>query len=79
MSARPPQNNFFARFLRIRTVMTTEATRAIAEKNSVCQPAAEARKLNAAPLLNTSTRLKNGAMARLSPGARETSTAALET
>ena len=55
--------------------MTTEATTAIAAKNGICQPGAEARKLNAAPLLNTSTRLKNGASARLSPGAKAASTA----
>ncbi len=45
-----------------------EATTAIVAKNVVCQPGAEERKLNAAPLLKTSTRLKKSLSARLSPG-----------
>jgi hypothetical protein len=57
--------------------MIAEATTQWIAKNSVCQPCAVARKLNAAPLLKTSTRLKKGASARLSPGAKDASTATL--
>src|SRR4051794_1945187 len=42
--------------------------------NGVCQPGCPARKLKAAPLLNTSTRLKNPAASRRSPGAKRAST-----
>src|SRR6185503_2724421 len=38
-------------------------------KNQRCQPPAPARKLNAAPVLYTSTRLKKGVTVRISPGA----------
>src|SRR6185436_16514509 len=55
--------------------MTMEATTAIVAKKSVCQPCAAARKLNAAPLLNTSTRLKKSVTFTLSPGANDDSTA----
>ena len=47
-----------------------DATTANATSSGVCQPPAPARKLNAAPLLNASTRLKNGATSSRSPGAK---------
>src|SRR5690348_3422952 len=59
--------------------MTADAMTAMEAKNSVCQPWAPARKLNAAPVLNTSTRLKKGASARLSPGMKVRSTTVLVT
>src|SRR3954464_14129067 len=42
--------------------------------SGVCQPGACERKLNAAPLLNTSTRLKKPVSSRRSPGANAPST-----
>ena len=51
----------------------------IVAKTGVCHPEAPARKLNAAPLLNTSTRLKNPVSCRRSPGANASSTQSLVT
>src|SRR3989442_258842 len=48
-----------------------------ATTSGVCQPGASARKLNAAPLLNTRTRSKKPLSARRSPGAKLPSTAHL--
>ena len=48
--------------------MSTQAPIAIATNSQRCQPAAPARKLNAAPELNASTRLMNGASTRSWPG-----------
>jgi hypothetical protein len=42
---------------------------------NVCQPSAPARKLNAAPELNASTRLKNDVSAHSSPGLNAVRTA----
>src|SRR5512135_240750 len=56
---------------------TAAATSAMATNNGVCQPGAPARKLNAAPLLKASTRLKKPVMRRRSPGAKLASTAHL--
>src|SRR5689334_11077314 len=47
--------------------MKDEMAMVIAVKNQRCQPEAPARKLNAAPVLCTSTRLKNGRTLRTSP------------
>src|SRR3954470_21481464 len=56
------------------TETTTAAPRAKAASSGVCQPASAARKLNAAPLLNTSTRLKKPVSSTRSPGAKRAST-----
>jgi hypothetical protein len=50
-----------------RTRSTAVATTAIVTKNQRCQPDAAERKLNAAPVLNVSTRLKKGVTAKPSP------------
>src|SRR5467141_971639 len=55
----------------------TAAAREKATSSGVCQPGASARKLNAAPLLNTRTRLKKPVSTRRSPGAKLSSTAHL--
>src|SRR5689334_24296463 len=47
--------------------MKAEMAMVMAVKNQRCQPEAPARKLKAAPVLCTSTRLKNGRMLRTSP------------
>src|SRR5882762_8736384 len=57
----------------------TAATREKTTNSGVCQPGASARKLNAAPLLNTRTRLKKPVSTRRSPGAKLASTAHLAT
>src|SRR5882762_11751586 len=57
----------------------TAATREKTTSSGVCQPGASARKLNAAPLLNTRTRLKKPVSTRRSPGAKLPSTAHLTT
>src|ERR1700752_1502438 len=51
-----------------------EATMAKALSTGACQPGACANRLNAAPLLNTSTRLKKSVRTRCSPGAKFRST-----
>src|SRR3954468_24927140 len=56
------------------TETTIAAPRAKAASTGVCQPASAARKLNAAPLLNTSTRLKKPVSSARSPGAKRAST-----
>ncbi len=48
--------------------MTTDAATAIAANSHRCQPSAPARKLNAAPGLNASARLKKLVTTRCSPG-----------
>src|SRR5689334_2891754 len=58
--ARPPRHNSHA--------MTAHAATAISAKSHRCQPSAPARKLNAAPRLNASTRLANDVSGRSSPG-----------
>src|SRR5882672_1160228 len=55
------------------------ATSAKTMSAGVCQPAASERKLNAAPLLYTSTILKNPVTSRRSPSAKRPSTIALVT
>ena len=45
-----------------------QATKAIAMNSHRCHPSAVARKLNAAPALNASTRLKNEVTIHSSPG-----------
>src|SRR5688572_2799814 len=57
-SARPAQNRRLPGLRTISVPHTSAATRAKTMKSGVCQPCASARKLNAAPLLQTSTRLK---------------------
>src|SRR6185369_13715810 len=74
ISARPRQ-----RICRpgLRTMKTLTAIAAIIAKalsSGACQPGACANRLNAAPLLNTSTRLKKSVTARCSPGAKCRST-----
>src|SRR4051812_18229918 len=69
--------------------MNAEIAIVMAVKNQRCQPEAPARKLKAAPVLCTSTRLKNGSTGRTSPYwnaplihalvARSTATTATET
>src|SRR5947207_4707541 len=59
MAARPAQSRRFCGFLKMRTLTIAAAASANAASSGVCQPAACDRKLKAAPLLNTSTRLKN--------------------
>src|SRR3954469_16119356 len=56
------------------TDTTSAAPSAKAASTGVCQPASAARKLNVAPLLNTSTRLKNPVSSTRSPGAKRAST-----
>src|SRR5467141_2452872 len=57
----------------------TAATREKTTNSGACQPGASARKLNAAPLLNTRTRLKKPVSTRRSPGAKLASTPHLAT
>src|SRR5688572_32393155 len=57
------------------TETTTPAMRAKAMSSGACQPGASASRLNAAPLLKASTRLKKPVTARRSPGANAASTA----
>src|SRR6266498_4776436 len=56
----PPRRNSQA--------INTAAADAMTVNNQRCQPSAPARKLNAAPVLNASTRLANGVSASCSPG-----------
>src|SRR5581483_7991407 len=74
--ARPVHSRRRAAFLRIRTLTTIAAAAAKAARSGVCHPGAWERQLNAAPLLKTSTRLKNPVSSRRSPGANAASTAA---
>src|ERR1035437_6672158 len=60
------QNSFSPAWRASSTLITTIATSAMPMKRPRCQPAALARKLNAAPLLYVSTRLKNPVTARTS-------------
>src|SRR2546423_12020262 len=53
------------------------ATTAKHTSSGVCHPGASARKLKAAPLLNTSTRLKKPVISTRSPGAKRASTSHL--
>src|SRR5882672_6901386 len=53
-----------------RNTMAAVAAAAIPMNSALCQPPASARKLNAAPRLCASTRLKNGAISRTSPKRR---------
>src|SRR5580765_2933368 len=59
------------------TDTTSAAPSAKTASTGVCHPASAARKLNAAPLLNTSTRLKKLASSTRSPGAKRASTSHL--
>src|SRR3954471_9356095 len=59
------------------TDTTSAAPSAKAASTGVCQPASAARKLNAAPLLNTSTRLKKPVSSTRSPGTKRASTSHL--
>src|SRR5438034_748056 len=54
-----------------RNTMAAVAATATPMKSILCQPPASARKLNAAPRLCASTRLKNGAISRTSPKRRQ--------
>src|SRR5205807_6670023 len=75
-----PAQNIGRRGERKRSTLTkTAATREKTTNSGVCQPGASARKLNAAPLLSTRTRLKKSLSARRSPGAKLPSTAHLAT
>jgi hypothetical protein len=74
MSARPAQNVRRPRERSSSHETMSAAPIANAARIGVCQPPASARKLNAAPLLNTSTRLKNSVTSRRSPGTRRSST-----
>src|SRR5450759_4737963 len=60
------QNSFSPAWRASSALITTIATSAMPMKKPRCQPAALARKLNAAPLLYVSTRLKNPVTARTS-------------
>src|SRR5258708_2470852 len=73
-SARPRQKSRFPGSFTINQLTTSAATSAKPTSSGVCQPSAPARKLNAAPRLKTSTRLKNPVTARLSPGVKWPST-----
>src|SRR5213592_1582645 len=77
ISASPPQNIGCGGERKSSTLTMTAATREKATNSGVCQPGASARKLNAAPLLNTRTRSKKPLSARRSPGAKLPSTAHL--
>src|SRR5688572_10542000 len=57
-----------------RTETKIDAPSAKPTSTGVCQPGASARKLNAAPLLKTSTRLKKPVISSRSPGAKRAST-----
>src|SRR3989454_766219 len=70
ISASPPQNIGCGGERKSSTLTMTTATREKATNSGVCQPGASARKLNAAPLLNTRTRSKKPLSARRSPGAK---------
>src|ERR1700687_858557 len=59
------------------TSSTIAITTVTMVKNHLCQPSAPARKLKAAPLLWTSTRLKKGVTSRISPGVNARVTHAL--
>jgi hypothetical protein len=54
----------------MKALTTAAAASAKAVSSGDCQPPAPARKLNAAPRLNTSTRLKNAVTSLRSPGAK---------
>src|SRR5258706_5636286 len=72
--ARPALRSAFFSFLCSKKIKTPAARSAKPASSGVCQPDSAARKLNAAPLLNTSTRLKNGATSSRSPGRMRAST-----
>src|SRR5688572_4287066 len=72
--ARPAQNTVRPGERSSSTDTTMAATRAKVTSSGVCQPPAPARKLNAAPLLNASTRLKKPVTSSRSPGAKRAST-----
>ena len=57
--------------------MSTAAPTATAAKNQRCQPSASAKRLNAAPALNVSIRLKKLVNGRSSPGWNAATIAAL--
>src|SRR5574341_2279996 len=67
MSARPAHSHRRSAWRHSIRLTTAEAASATAMKNAVCHPGASARKLNAAPLLYTSTRLKKGVTSTDSP------------
>src|SRR3970282_1839465 len=67
MKASARQNSFSVSCLRSNQTINTEATTAMRLNNQSCIPPASLRKLNAAPVLCASTRLKNDVMATLSP------------
>src|SRR3989442_185272 len=77
ISASPPQNIGCGGERKSSTLTMTAATREKATNSGVCQPGASARKLNAAPLLNTGPRSKQPLSARRWPGAKLQSTAHL--
>src|ERR1700704_2020111 len=79
ISASPAQNAGRPGERKSSTLTMTAATREKTTNSGVCQPGASARKLNAAPLLNTRTRLKKPVSTRRSPGAKLASTANLAT
>src|SRR6266446_7520566 len=77
ISASPAQNIGCGGERKSSTLTMTAATREKTTNSGVCHPSATARKLNAAPLLNTRTRLKKPVSTRRSPGAKLASTAHL--
>src|SRR5690606_6470557 len=77
MRARPAQRSLRPGERTRRAATTTEATTAKPASAKRCQPPWSARKLKAAPLLKTSTRLKNPVTATPSPGWKAESTSAL--
>src|SRR5262245_23807520 len=70
ISASPAQNMRRPGERRSSTETITAAPTAKATSSGVCQPGALASRLNAAPLLNTSTRLKKPVSSTRSPGAK---------
>src|SRR5438105_2330392 len=77
ISASPAQDIARAGERKRSALTMTAATREKTTSSGVCQPGASARKLNAAPLLSTRTRLKKPVSTRRSPGAKLPSTAHL--
>src|SRR5258706_368615 len=74
ISASAARSRSFSGLRTIRTLTMPAATSAKPTSSGVCQPASRARKLNAAPLLNTRTRLKNDVTSSPSPGAKRART-----
>src|SRR5260221_4542020 len=74
ISARPKQRICRSGLRTMKTLPWSAAFIAKALSTGPCQPGSCANRLNAAPLLNTSTRLKKSVTARCSPGAKCRST-----